>query len=91
MLEGATPPLVIDLLEWKAPRDESPPYPHLYHLGIARIALATDDLDGDVERLTAAGVRFLSRPAAMPASGTRVRFVCFEDPDGSVLELVETR
>ncbi len=87
---GANPPLVLDLLEWKEPRDESPPYSHLYHLGIARIALATNDLDGDMERLEAAGVRFLSKPAAMPpSSGSRARFVCFRDPDGTVLELVE--
>jgi len=90
-LEGAATPLVIDLLEWKEPRDGSPPYPRLNHLGIARIALATNDLDGDVERLGRAGVRFLSKPASLPAgSGSRTRFVCFEDPDGTVLELVET-
>ncbi|HXK23084.1 MAG TPA: VOC family protein [Myxococcota bacterium] len=89
-LAGASPPFVIDLLEWKEPRDESAPYPHLYHLGIARIALATDDLDGDMARLAAAGVRFLSKPASMaPSSGSRARFVCFADPDGTVLELVE--
>ena len=89
-LEGGNRPFVIDLLEWKQPRDESPPYPHLYHLGIARIALASDDLDGDMARLAAAGVRFLSEPASLaPSSGSRVRFVCFEDPDGTVLELVE--
>jgi catechol 2,3-dioxygenase-like lactoylglutathione lyase family enzyme len=89
-LEGATHPLVIDLLEWKEPRDESAPYPHLYHYGIARIALATDDLDGDVAKLAAAGAQFLSEPASMPpSSGSRARFVCFRDPDGTVLELVE--
>ena len=89
-LEGASPPFVIDLLEWKEPRDESSPYPHLYHLGIARIALVSNDLDGDVARLAAAGVQFLSKPASMPpSSGSRARFVCFEDPDGTVLELVE--
>ncbi len=65
-LEGASPPFVIDLLEWKEPRDESPPYPHLYHLGIARIALVSNDLDGDVARLAEAGVQFLSKPASMP-------------------------
>ena len=60
------------------------------HYGIARIALATDDLDGDVARLAAAGVQFLSKPASMPpSSGSRTRFVCFKDPDGTVLELVE--
>ena len=89
-LQGVTPPLVIDLLEWKSPRDESPPYPHLYHYGIARIALATNDLDGDIAKLSAAGVEFLSKPASMPpSSGSRARFVCFKDPDGTILELVE--
>lgn len=89
-LAGVTPPVVIDLLEWKEPRDESPPYAHLYHYGIARVALATDDMDGDMKRLAAAGAKFISEPAQMPAdSGSRARFVCFKDPDGTVLELVE--
>jgi len=89
-LEGVTPPVVIDLLEWKEPRDESPPYPHLYHYGIARVALATSDLDGDMKKLEAAGAEFISEPAQMPeGSGSRARFVCFRDPDGTVLELVE--
>lgn len=89
-LEGANPPVVIDLLQWLDPHDAEAPYPHLYHLGIARLALATDDLDGDMRRLEAAGAEFLSAPAQMPAgSGSRARFVCFRDPDGTVLELVE--
>jgi catechol 2,3-dioxygenase-like lactoylglutathione lyase family enzyme len=89
-LEGASHPLVIDLLEWREPRDESPPYPHLYHYGIARVALATDDLEADMARLTAAGAEFISEPAQMPeSSGVKTRFVCFKDPDGTVLELVE--
>jgi catechol 2,3-dioxygenase-like lactoylglutathione lyase family enzyme len=89
-LRGVTPPFVIDLLEWKEPRDESAPYPRLYHYGIARIALASNDLDGDMATLQAAAAEFLSKPASMPpSSGSRARFVCFKDPDGTVLELVE--
>jgi catechol 2,3-dioxygenase-like lactoylglutathione lyase family enzyme len=81
---------LIDLLEWKDPHDASPPYPHLYHLGLARIALATSDLDADMAELRSAGVEFLSEPASLPGpDGGKSRFVCFEDPDGSVLELVE--
>ena len=58
--------------------------------GIARIALASSDLDGDMARLKAEGVEFISEPATViwedhPSS----RFVCFKDPDGTVLELVE--
>ena len=89
-LAGATPPVVIDLLQWLEPHDPSPPYANLYHHGIARVALASSDLDADLAKLEAAGARFLSKPAQMPASsGSRARFVCFRDPDGTVLELVE--
>lgn len=89
-LAGAPSPVVIDLLQWLEPHDAGPPYPHLYHYGIARVALATSDLDGDIAKLAAAGAVFLSKPAQMPeGSGSRARFVCFKDPDGTVLELVE--
>lgn len=82
--------MTIDLLEWQDPHDDAPPYPHLYHKGIARIALATNDLEGDMAKFKAAGADFLSEPASMPpSSGSMARFVCFRDPDGTVLELVE--
>ncbi len=90
-LRGAAHPVVIDLLQWLEPHDDRPPYPHLYHYGIARVALATSDLDADMAKLQGAGAEFLSKPARMPeSSGSRARFVCFKDPDGTVLELVET-
>ena len=83
-------PLTIDLLQWLEPHDDEAPYPHLYHYGIARIALTTSDLDADVARLADAGVEFLSDPVELvPDVGPPVRFVCFNDPDGTVLELVE--
>jgi catechol 2,3-dioxygenase-like lactoylglutathione lyase family enzyme len=89
-LEGANPPLVIDLLEWRSPHDSAPPYPHLFHLGIARLALATRNLDADLEALEALGVTFIGPPARVEtADGRGPRFVCFKDPDGTVLELVE--
>ena len=81
---------MIDLLEWKEPRDADPPYPHLYHLGIARIALLTTNLDADVHTLKAHGVEFISEPVLLdPPDALSARFVCFKDPDGTVLELVE--
>jgi glyoxylase I family protein len=86
----ATSRMIINLLEWIEPKDEAPPYDHLYHYGIARIALATTDLDADMARLKDAGAEFLSEPVRMPPeSGLPARFVCFKDPDGTVLELVE--
>ena len=83
-------PFMLDLLEWQEPSDNNPPYPHLYHLGLARIALRTDDLDSDVTFLKSQGVEFLSEPATVQLDGQpETRFVCFKDPDGTILELVE--
>ena len=83
-------PFTIDLLQWLDPTDDEPPYPHLYHYGIARIALHTTDMDADIKKLREVGAEFISEPVQMPAStGSNARFVCFKDPDGSVLELVE--
>lgn len=82
---------VIDLLQWQEPHDARPPYDKLNHLGLARIALTTTDIDADIARLKAEGVAFLSdRPAEVPDTvGGTTRFICFEDPDGTVIELVE--
>ena len=89
ILGNATVPVMLDLLEWQDPIDPSPPYPHLYHLGIARIALASDDLDADIEYLKSQGVEFLSDPATVQMDGQpATRFVCFKDPDGTIVELV---
>ncbi len=89
-LKDAPSPFVIDLLEWKEPFDSAPPYTQLNHLGLARIALASSDLEGDMARLQEQGVEFLSEPATVVWEGhPNSRFVCFKDPDGTVLELVE--
>lgn len=87
----ATDGFIIDLLEWVSPRDDSPPYPNLHRPGIARIALRTTDLDADVAALQAQGVVFLSEPATVMVDAEHgSRFVCFRDPDGTFLELVES-
>ncbi len=90
-LEGVTNPFVIDLLEWQSPIDAEPPYPNLYHRGIARIALATSDMDADLAALAELGVELVGPPARVVVDGVPAggRFVCFKDPDGTVLELVE--
>ena len=91
MLEGAQPPFIIDLLQWETPHDPAPPYPHLYHLGLARIAMATRDIDADLAVLADMGVELLGPPARVEIDGVAIggRFVCFKDPDGTILELVE--
>lgn len=90
-LDGADPPFALDLLEWQEPRDDGDPVPHLYRPGIARIALRTTDLDADLAELRAAGVEVLSEPATVMIDDHHgSRFVCFRDPDGTFLELVES-
>lgn len=89
-LHGDVRSTMIDLLEWQEPRGEGPPYPSLDHVGIARLAFATSDLAADVVELAAAGVTFVSEAVTIAGpSGDPVTFVCFHDPDGTVLELVQ--
>ncbi|MGA7760645.1 MAG: hypothetical protein WCA59_02785 [Candidatus Binataceae bacterium] len=61
----------LDLIEWKQPRAEGKPYPHLYHTGIARVALFTKNLDEEYQRLKAAGVDLVSDPVVVD-SATKV-------------------
>lgn len=65
-------------------------YEKVNHLGIARIAITTSDLNADMEILSAKGIEFYS---PNPIQGTGVfsiiRYAAFEDPDGNVLELVK--
>ena len=77
----------IDLLEFTDPPPTGQPYPHLYHTGIARMCLKTTNIEQDYRDLLAKGIRFLSEPKKLP--GTSVSIVCFKDPDGTFVELLE--
>ena len=80
----------IDLIEWKQPKTEGEPYPHLYHTGAARIALFTKNLDEEYARLKAEGVEFVSEPVILRfRNGAGSKFCCFKDPDDTFLELIE--
>lgn len=57
----------------------------LTRAGIPVIVFATDSLDGDIERLTAAGVRFLG-DVFTDASG---RAINFDDSVGNIIQLHE--
>ena len=79
----------LDLLEWIRPRNSSPSPLTLSDPGIVRIALSSDDFEADVARLRGLGVDFISEPLYRPTpEGDRPFFVCFRDPDGNVLEIV---
>ena len=55
------------------------------------LAVAIPKSKDDIATLIGAGVEFLSEGPAEVAGpkGSQVRFICFKDPDGTVLELVE--
>lgn len=55
--------------------------------GLVRICLVSEDLQGDVARLKAAGVEFLSEPKAGHAELADIA-VC-KDPDGTLIELLQ--
>jgi glyoxylase I family protein len=89
---GAGPDGVhLDLIEWLSPRTEGRAYPRLNHAGITRIALHTPNLQKTYEELKARGIEFYSEPQVLQSSSGSSLFVCFEDPDGTVLELLESR
>ena len=77
--------LFIDLIEFTIPRNNEPPYANLNHLGMARAALLTNDLDADYAYISGFAP-FISAPATR-SNGTR--FAIFEDPDGTFYELIE--
>ena len=80
----------LDLIEWKHPKTEGKAPAHLYHVGPARIALFTKNIDEEYQRLKAAGVTMVSEPVLMKfPNGAGSRFFCFKDPDGNFLELIE--
>ena len=84
----------IDLIEWKSPKAEGKPYPHLWHVGIGRIALITDHLQELCDKVKAAnmpGVEFFSEPQVIPKQNGQSSdsFICFTDPDGTVIELIQ--
>jgi len=79
----------INLIEWCEPADSSAPYEHLNHLGIARIALHTTNLDADVSLLEKQGIEFFAQPMKPEGNLGFLRFACFKEASGVVLELVQ--
>jgi catechol 2,3-dioxygenase-like lactoylglutathione lyase family enzyme len=76
----------LDLIEWSEPEPAGAPPPDLFHVGLARLCLFCTALDQHVAQLRNEGVELVSEPVEM-MEGTR--FVCFRDPDGTFIELIE--
>jgi catechol 2,3-dioxygenase-like lactoylglutathione lyase family enzyme len=82
----------IELTQWLQPSDATAPFPApINHLGIHRIAYATNDMAGDIAKLKVHGVPFLSEPApCCEGPDSEHGIVVFMDPDGIFFELVDT-
>jgi len=81
----------LELVRWLDPFDATPPYPlPVNHLGIHRMAFSTSDIEADVATLKEQGVKLVS-PITPCCSGDDSwgAIIAFEDPDGTIVELVE--
>lgn len=65
----------------------------LFRTSISEICFSTDDIDGEYKRLCSEGVEFLSGPKEFDFSNYgfgKSKAVYFRDPDGNILELIES-
>lgn len=85
-LPGSLNAANIDLLQFKTPFNDEPPYDLPNHLGMAYAALLTTNLASDVAFLKSQGVELLSEPYGIPGD----QFVFFRDPEGVLYKLMET-
>jgi len=80
---------IMDLVQWIDPYDPSAPYPvPINHIGIARTALMSTNIEADVAMLEAQGVELVS-PLTPCCSGDDASsyIIAFYDPDGTIVEL----
>jgi len=82
----------IDLVQWHVPPPTGAPSREANRLGPFRLALSTDDIDAAHAALLEHGVACWSAPAELDMGPglPPLRALLFDDPDGAVLELIET-
>ena len=84
-LPGSLNTSAIDLLQFKTPYNDEPPYELPNHLGMAYASLLTTNLDVDLEFLKSIKAELLSEPYGLIGE----RFVFFKDPEGILYKLME--
>jgi catechol 2,3-dioxygenase-like lactoylglutathione lyase family enzyme len=83
--------LRIELLHYASPGHRGDAEPRaMNQLGLTHLSLRVDDLDRMQEQLESRGVRVL-RDSRIDHAKLRARAVFVTDPDGTLIELVETR
>jgi len=87
MLRLAAGDFILELIEYLNPPGLVREI-HNYDVGASHICFLVDDIDGEYERLSAAGVRFKSPPVDIIREGKLVtRCLYMLDPDGITVEL----
>lgn len=66
-----------------------PSYENANHLGLARFSIETTNIEQDISVLSAKGISFYTPPISQGAPFEELRTVAFEDPDGTIIELVQ--
>ncbi|HEX8551154.1 MAG TPA: VOC family protein [Abditibacteriaceae bacterium] len=81
----------LELLEYRAPTNDSAPVYTPNAAGFRHIAFNVEDIDRWRQKLQNAGVSFVSPPVQVPfpVGGKTKRLCYFHDPEGNLLELAE--
>ncbi|WP_416899160.1 MAG: VOC family protein [Minwuia sp.] len=79
----------LDLIQWIEPKAEGRSYPHLAHIGIARICFRVGNVEDAWRQLEDAGAEPFTEPVLIEMGGSRQKFFCAKDPDGVVVEFME--
>ncbi len=84
-----------ELLEYRTPAGASLPEDSIANTtGLRHVAFEVEDLDGLYQRLSDAGVRFVSPPVTVPfkvVGNIRKRLCYCWDPDGVIVEIADYR
>ena len=79
----------LDLVQFLEPATQGQPYASLNNVGICRICFWVGDIDQMYARLKTKNIEFVGLLGVLRGPNNfQVRFVCFKDLDGTVLELM---
>jgi catechol 2,3-dioxygenase-like lactoylglutathione lyase family enzyme len=96
-IPGDRPRPFLDIIQFIDPPTAGEAYLTLHNVGIGRLCFEVDDLDEVAKTLQSNGVPFVG-PISRYETAKDVRshgidchFLCFKDPDGTVLEFIQFR
>lgn len=94
-IPGDRPRPFLDIIQFLDPPTVGDAYPSLHNVGIGRLCFEVDDLEAVAKTLRSNGVAFVGPIARYETSrgsaphGIDCQFLCFKDPDGTILEYIQ--